>query len=136
MKYCFYRMRHDTGFAPNPYHGYCTLAACTPNHMRAKLEPGDIIVGYEGEHLKKNGCNVLIMGNLKKTIHSSIIWSSMRYLISILIFMIHAFRQRNPFQKVRSLSNVLVTMPTIRLNVTESGIGFPAIVMIRIRVRS
>jgi len=46
-------MTHDTGFAPNPFHGYCTLAACTPNHKRANLNPGDIIVGYEGEVLKK-----------------------------------------------------------------------------------
>jgi hypothetical protein len=47
-------MTHDTGFAPNPFHGYCTLAACTPNHQRANLNPGDIIVGYEGEGLKKS----------------------------------------------------------------------------------
>jgi hypothetical protein len=44
-KICFYIMKADTGFAPNPYHDVCTLAACTPNHMRAKLEAGDWIVG-------------------------------------------------------------------------------------------
>lgn len=36
----------DKGFAPNPYHGYCTLAACTPNHMGAQLFPGDMIAGF------------------------------------------------------------------------------------------
>src|SRR6056297_3345333 len=51
MKYCFYRMSVDSGFAPNPYYGYCTLAACTPNHMRANLEPGDVIVGVESDGL-------------------------------------------------------------------------------------
>ena len=44
-------MKVDSGFAPNPYFGYCTLAACTPNHMRAKIEPGDVIVGVEGDGL-------------------------------------------------------------------------------------
>lgn len=50
---CFYRMTHDTGFAPNPFHGYCTVATCTPNHMRARLKEGDYIVGIEGVKLRK-----------------------------------------------------------------------------------
>jgi Nucleotide modification associated domain 2 len=53
MKYCFYTMTHDTGFAPNPYHRYCTLAACTPNHQRARIHEGDVIVGLEGGELTK-----------------------------------------------------------------------------------
>jgi len=53
MKYCFYRMNVDSGFAPNPYYGYCTLAACTPNHMRANLKRGDVIVGVESDSLIK-----------------------------------------------------------------------------------
>ncbi|WP_405243736.1 Nmad2 family putative nucleotide modification protein [Lentisalinibacter salinarum] len=44
-------MSVDSGFAPNPYYGYCTLAACTPNHMRANLVPGDIIAGVESDSL-------------------------------------------------------------------------------------
>ena len=44
-------MQVDSGFAPNPYYGYCTLAACTPNHMRANLEAGDVIVGVEADGL-------------------------------------------------------------------------------------
>ncbi len=44
-KACFYRMRTDKGFAPNPFHGVCTLAACTPNHCHAKLTRGDLIAG-------------------------------------------------------------------------------------------
>ena len=53
MKILSYRMTHDSGFAPNPFWGVLTLAACTPNHMRRKLEPGDWIVGYEADGLKK-----------------------------------------------------------------------------------
>jgi len=44
-KICFYVMTSDTGLAPNPFHGFCTLALCTPNHMRARLKKGDWIVG-------------------------------------------------------------------------------------------
>lgn len=50
-KYCFYRMTDDSGFAPNPFHGYCTLAACTPNHGRADLNKDDVIVGVEADSL-------------------------------------------------------------------------------------
>lgn len=46
MKICSYTMTVDTGFAPNPFHGCCTLAACTPNHQGAKLEQGDWIAGF------------------------------------------------------------------------------------------
>ena len=35
----------DTGLAPNPFHGYCTSAVCTPSHMDAKLEDGDWLIG-------------------------------------------------------------------------------------------
>ena len=46
MKICTYTMTVDTGFAPNPFHGHCTLAACTPNHMGAKLVKADWIAGF------------------------------------------------------------------------------------------
>lgn len=38
-------MKNDYGFAPNPFWDYCTLATCTPNHMRCNLLPGDWILG-------------------------------------------------------------------------------------------
>lgn len=45
MKMYSYMVVHDTGLAPNPFHGVLTLALCTPNHQRIKAEPGDWIVG-------------------------------------------------------------------------------------------
>ena len=45
-KLCAYVMTADTGFAPNPFNGTCTLAGCTPNHMNARLSPGDLIAGF------------------------------------------------------------------------------------------
>lgn len=39
-----YVLREDTGFAPNPYHGFCTLACCKPR-IRERAEIGDWIIG-------------------------------------------------------------------------------------------
>ncbi|MBM3324815.1 MAG: hypothetical protein FJY66_04025, partial [Calditrichaeota bacterium] len=39
-----YRMTHDTGFAPNPYRGLCTLVTCKPE-IRKTATVGDWIVG-------------------------------------------------------------------------------------------
>ena len=46
MKICTYTVKTDKGFAPNPFYRYCTLTACTPNHMNAKLNSGDYIAGF------------------------------------------------------------------------------------------
>jgi hypothetical protein len=45
MRVCFYVISHDTGFAPNPFGGFCTLAACTPNHQGLRLARGHWLVG-------------------------------------------------------------------------------------------
>lgn len=47
MRLCSYVVVHDSGFAPNPFWGYCTLAACTPNHMGVRLREGDWVIGTE-----------------------------------------------------------------------------------------
>jgi len=39
-----YVVAHDTGFAPNPFHGYCTLACCKPK-IRSRAAKGDWVVG-------------------------------------------------------------------------------------------
>lgn len=43
---CTYLVRDDTGLAPNPFWGWCTLAVCTPNHQGARVNPGDWIAGF------------------------------------------------------------------------------------------
>jgi len=43
---CTYIVTEDSGFAPNPFWGWCTLAACTPNHRNAQLNKGDWIAGF------------------------------------------------------------------------------------------
>ncbi|MCC5611624.1 hypothetical protein LC612_34055 [Nostoc sp. CHAB 5834] len=39
-----YVIEHDLGFAPNPFHGYCSLATCKPD-IRKAAKVGDIIIG-------------------------------------------------------------------------------------------
>ncbi len=39
-----YVVRYDSGFAPNPFYGYCTLATCKPD-IRRGAEVGDWVVG-------------------------------------------------------------------------------------------
>ena len=44
MRIYVYVLKHDSGFAPNPFHGWCTLACCKPT-IRRKARPGDWVVG-------------------------------------------------------------------------------------------
>jgi hypothetical protein len=54
MRVYVYKLVHDTGFAPNPFHGWCTLACCKPK-IRSTASPGDWVVGVtprsDGERL-------------------------------------------------------------------------------------
>ena len=44
MKLYSYIIARDFGFAPNPFHGFCTLATCKPK-IRAGARVGDWIIG-------------------------------------------------------------------------------------------
>ncbi len=44
MRVFSYKITRDYGFAPNPFHGICTLATCKPQ-VRTSAKPGDIVVG-------------------------------------------------------------------------------------------
>ena len=44
MRIYAYILKADSGFAPNPFFGWCTLACCKPA-IRRKARPGDWIVG-------------------------------------------------------------------------------------------
>ena len=46
MRLCSYIVVHDYSFAPNPFGGYCTLAACTPNYQDVQLCRGDWLIGH------------------------------------------------------------------------------------------
>lgn len=44
MRLFAYKVVYDIGFAPNPFHGVCTLATCKPG-VRAAATVGDWVVG-------------------------------------------------------------------------------------------
>jgi len=50
LNLCTYIIREDTGLAPNPFWGFCTLAVCTPNRQRNRLGVGDWIAGFLTKH--------------------------------------------------------------------------------------
>ena len=57
-----YVVRYDSGFAPNPFHGYCTLATCKPG-IRQYAQINDWLVGTGsgGNRVRRGGCLVYAM---------------------------------------------------------------------------
>lgn len=48
-----YKMTHDTGFAPNPFHGALTLATCKPAIRRTRAKD-DWVAGFASKALVQN----------------------------------------------------------------------------------
>lgn len=55
MRLFSYKLTVDSGFAPNPFHGYCTLATCKPQ-IRLLKRVGDWLAGFTSTGL--NGDSV------------------------------------------------------------------------------
>ena len=54
MKIHSYVIDHDLGFAPNPFYGVCTLAACKPR-IRGHAKIGDYVIGTGSKRKNING---------------------------------------------------------------------------------
>jgi len=65
-KVYMYVVDRDFGFAPNPFHGYCTLATCKPG-IRHKAEVDDWVFGMGGSRLRAIGRCVFAMRITRKT---------------------------------------------------------------------
>lgn len=53
VNYFSYKIEHDYGLAPNPFHGYCTLAVCKSNIRNNRfLQIGDWIIGTGSKTLE------------------------------------------------------------------------------------
>jgi hypothetical protein len=63
---CTYILTNDTGLAPNPFWGWCTLAVCTPNRQGARIGPGDWIAGFS---TKSRGHQLLYAMKVESRIH-------------------------------------------------------------------
>ncbi|WP_312778564.1 hypothetical protein [Pseudescherichia sp.] len=75
-----YSITRDFGFAPNPFHGICTLATCKPR-IRKAANIGDWILGIGGANLKsvKKKC-ILLMKVTEKIIFNDY-WEDNRFAI-------------------------------------------------------
>ncbi len=77
-KVFIYVVDRDFGFAPNPFHGCCSLATCKPG-IRRKAEIGDWVIGMGGSRLGATGRCVFAMCVSKKIIFDEY-WSNLKYL--------------------------------------------------------
>src|SRR5215475_1820360 len=59
-KVYIYVVDRDFGFAPNPFHGVCTLATCKPG-IRNTVKVGDWVIGLGGRRLNATGRCVFAM---------------------------------------------------------------------------
>lgn len=72
-----YVVARDFGFAPNPFHGLCTLATCVPL-IRARAKVGDWIMGVGGSRLKATGKIIYLM-RVSETMSFNTYWADPRF---------------------------------------------------------
>lgn len=72
-----YKVVRDYGFAPNPFHGYCTLATCKPQ-IRSVAEINDLVVGCGSAQTGLEGQAVFAMRVSEKLTFQQY-WSDPRF---------------------------------------------------------
>ncbi|MGB7217812.1 MAG: hypothetical protein WBD07_03295 [Vicinamibacterales bacterium] len=72
-----YVVDRDFGFAPNPFHGYCSLATCK-QLIRAGAKIDDWVIGMGGSRLKATGRCIFAM-RVTKVISFNEYWSDPHY---------------------------------------------------------
>jgi len=73
-----YVVDRDFGFAPNPFHGYCTLATCK-HRIRNTAEVNDWVIGMGGARLKATGKCIFAMRVTEKITFNEY-WTSPQFL--------------------------------------------------------
>ena len=77
-KVYIYVVDRDFGFAPNPFHGYCTLATCKAG-IRKGAELGDWVIGVGGARLNATGRCIFAMCITQKITFNEY-WTDLVYL--------------------------------------------------------
>src|ERR1035437_3247438 len=70
-----YVVTHDTGFSPNPFFGYCTLACCKPT-IRKNAKIGDWVVGWSP---KRADNRIVYFMRVDETPLVDLYWSDRRF---------------------------------------------------------
>ena len=66
----------DSGLAPNPFWGWCSLAVCTPNHQGAAIKSGDWIAGFSP---KSTGYKFIFAMKVDERIHMNDYFNDPRF---------------------------------------------------------
>lgn len=74
-----YVVARDFGFAPNPFHGVCTLATCKP-HIRKAALTGDWVIGTGSAARKRAGFLVFTM-KVEEALTFDDYWKDERFLL-------------------------------------------------------
>lgn len=77
MKLYAYILKIDTGFAPNPFHGFCTLACCKPNIRRCS-SVGDWVVGLSP---KSDGNGLIFAMQIEEKLSFDDYWNDERFQV-------------------------------------------------------
>lgn len=75
-----YPITRDFGFAPNPFHGYCTLATCKPG-IRKSAKVGDWVMGLGGSTLPSVKRKCIYLMKVTEKIDFSQYWSDGRFFL-------------------------------------------------------
>ena len=79
MRLFTYVVEHDYGFAPNPFHGVCTLATCKPP-IRRDAKINDYVVGTGCAKKKRRGYLVYFM-QVDETSDYDTYWKDPRFRV-------------------------------------------------------
>jgi hypothetical protein len=74
-----YPITRDFGFAPNPFHGICTLATCKPK-IRKGAREGDWIIGVGGSSLKAVARKCIFMMKVSEKMSFQNYWDDPRFV--------------------------------------------------------
>ncbi len=78
VKLYSYIVRWDTGFAPNPFHRFCTVATCKPK-IRKTAQVGDWIISTGSKSKRRDGYIVFAM-RVTETMSFHAYWQDPRFL--------------------------------------------------------
>jgi hypothetical protein len=74
-----YVVRYDSGFAPNPFGGYCTLATCKPG-IRRTAQIGDWLIGTGSSEKKvRRGGHVVYAMCVEEALSTADYWQDERF---------------------------------------------------------
>lgn len=73
-----YAITRDFGFAPNPFHGVCTLATCKPR-IRKSANVDDWILGIGGAQLRKANKKCILLMKVTEKIDFNDYWLDSRF---------------------------------------------------------